>query len=76
MITLDDGRPASYDHEAHQSPLLPDEGDAVTLACECGEWLEDGDAGADGEPGEALVQAWIRHVYAATGRQAPAGGDR
>ena len=68
MITLDDGHPGSYDHSAEQSPLVPDEGVEVTLTCECGDWVGSDPAGADGEPGDDLTQAWIRHVYAATGR--------
>lgn len=73
MITLDDGHPASYDHEAYQSLLLP--GESVTLTCECGDWSQTGPADCEGEPVESVVGEWVAHVYAATGRQAPAGGE-
>lgn len=75
MITLDDGHPASYDHEAHQSPLLPGEGEDVTLACECGDWSQTGPADCEGEPVASVVDEWVAHVYAATGRTAPVGGE-
>ncbi|MCH7229608.1 hypothetical protein L0U85_01835 [Glycomyces sp. L485] len=71
MITLDNGHPASYDHEAEDRYNAAD--GTVTLDCECG-WSATA-AFADGHDDDdipaSLAAEWKRHVYAATGQARP-----
>jgi hypothetical protein len=70
MITVDDGHPLSYEHEAAER-LNVTEG-TVTLVCECGDWSGEGTFDADTwEADEPVVSEWTAHVYEATGRVAP-----
>lgn len=70
MITIDDGHPLSYEHEAEEH--LDHETGTVELVCECGNWSGKGTFDQDTwEADEAVQSEWMAHVYSATGRQAP-----
>lgn len=74
--TIDNGHPASYDHEAesHFDPAS----DAVELACACGEWNGYATADPDDDYGvpAALFCDWESHVYDATGQTPPEAAEQ